>query len=196
MPTKEPKHPLKVVGTVQEWCGQTFMQLNHRDGAYALLLRSYFESEGDQSLSIPATWSEDGLWGLVRRGPALLPTGEFEVLPGFHDVRMRHQPMRAQKARASSKTLASSDFVDRPHLLYALDYTSTQRHVQLYIEAEFPHRVLAWQESEGTTLLPGKRAGASDVTQATLTRSMLLDYWNKNSNGDRALGEVLRTPAK
>lgn len=195
VPTKGSTNPIKVVGTVQEWCGQTFMQLNHRANNYELLLRSYFESEGDQSLSIPATWSEDGLWNLVRRGPKLLPTGAVDVLPGFHDVRMRHQPMRAQSAKASLATLASSDFIPRPHLLYTLDYTSTSRHLQLYIESTFPHRILAWQESQGTKLIPGKRTDAPDVTQATLTRSMLLDYWNKNSNADSALAKTLRTPA-
>ena len=195
VPAKGSKQPLKVVGTVQEWCGQTFMQLNHRDGAYDLLLRSYFESEGDQSSKIAATWTEDGLLALVRRDPNLLPTGTIEVLPGFHDLRMRHKPMRAQTATATLRPLKASAFSSTPHLLYTLDYTSTQRHLQLYIEAAFPHRVLAWQESQSTALVPGERAEARDVTQATLTRSMLLDYWNKNSNADAPLAKTLRTPA-
>ncbi len=60
-PVQRQSYPqtLKVTTSSQEWCGHTFTQLNLQKRKYALELRSYFESEGDQSLELDGLILED-----------------------------------------------------------------------------------------------------------------------------------------
>lgn len=186
--------PMKLTSSVTEWCGQAFMQLNHRNNKYELQIRSYFQAEGDQNQTMDATVSEDGLFNQVRHNPKTLPVGQLSIIPAFHTLRLKHKQAQAYKAKASMKTLQSSAFSKKPHLLYAIDYEDFSRHVYMYIEAEFPHRILAWQESSSTPLQEGKKTTGADVTTATWNKSILLDYWSKNGKDDNKWQKILRTP--
>ena len=52
-------HSLKVTSSTQEWCGQTYAQLNLRNGEYKGLLHSYFQNEADQHFELKASKLED-----------------------------------------------------------------------------------------------------------------------------------------
>src|SRR5574341_1313443 len=61
------KYPtLKVTSSSQEWCGNTFMQMNFRSGQYETQIHSYFQDEGDQNLKLKAGLLEDELWTRIR----------------------------------------------------------------------------------------------------------------------------------
>ncbi|HEV8231376.1 MAG TPA: hypothetical protein VGQ75_03440, partial [Thermoanaerobaculia bacterium] len=92
---------LKVASESQEWCGQTFTQLNLRNGRYAGLLRSYFEDEGDREFGFPPAWLEDELWTRIRLAPATLPVGTVEIVPGLQYTRLWHKDVRPEKAEAT-----------------------------------------------------------------------------------------------
>ena len=53
---------LKVSSSSQEWCGNTFMQLNLGYSGYEVSTYSYFESEGDRKFSLQKEILEDELW--------------------------------------------------------------------------------------------------------------------------------------
>ena len=48
------KHPLiKTVASIQEWCGQSYLQLNAREKENTLVSHSYFEGEASRWIRIP-----------------------------------------------------------------------------------------------------------------------------------------------
>lgn len=101
-PISTTDHALKLTNSVQEWCGQVYMQLNNRKD-FEIQSYSYFEGEADQKLSLPKTWLEDELWNLIRINPEELPTGDVTIIPSFEYIRIRHKEIKEHKAFANLK---------------------------------------------------------------------------------------------
>ncbi len=173
-------HTLKVSTSSQEWCGHTFTQLNRQAGGYRLLEHSYFESEGEQDLSLSSELTEDGLWTLLRLDPMALPTGEIRLIPGTMYARLRHLPWEARQANAE----LTSDPADPGLLVYRLEYPSLGRELSIHFQHAFPHRIEAWEESSRSraTIL---------TTRATRKKTLVLDYWSRNGLEDVGLRREL-----
>ena len=75
-PINVKSHAIKISNSVQEWCGQVYMQLNNRKD-FEIVSHSYFQGEADQKIDLDKTWLEDELWNILRVNPAELPTGEL-----------------------------------------------------------------------------------------------------------------------
>lgn len=164
---------LKVASSSQEWCGQTFTQLNLRGGRYEGALRSYFEDEGDRGFGFEAAWLEDELWTRIRLAPETLPVGRVEVVPGLQYARLWHKDVRPEKAEA---TLGS----EGREKVYTLDYSAIPRKLAIRFEAAFPYRIVSWEETQ-----PGGFDGSPLLTtKAVATRSLMLDYWKRHDNAD------------
>ena len=88
-PVEGSSHALKVSASIQEWCGQVYMQLNNRSG-YEIISHSYFAGEADQSLSLPEVHLENEIWNQLRIDPDLLPAGEIRIIPSFEYIRLAH----------------------------------------------------------------------------------------------------------
>ncbi len=166
------KHALKVTSTMQEWCGHTFTQFNHRDGKYKAMVRSYFQSDGDRDLTLPDAILEDEIWTRIRLAPEELPVGEIRVIPGTQFQRLTHVLPSVQTAHAE---LATGDTTR----VYTLAYTSIDRKLAITFEKNYPHAILGWEESF-------RRRGRWTTTTARKTHAMMLDYWNKNKVEDTA----------
>lgn len=179
----------KVTNTVQEWCGQTFTQLNLREDGLKVLLRSYFQAEGDQELSLAAgAIKEDELWVSARIEPERLPQGELDVVPATQALRLQHEPIKTYKAKATLARVASGELYGKPHWVYTLSYEGLARSLRLYIEEAFPHRIVAWEEATRSSM---DKAGAGERTRARLTDAMLLDYWARHGAQDGKYREAL-----
>ncbi len=166
-------HPITVTGSVQEWCGHTFTQFNLTGDEYKYTEHSYFPGEGDQMASFPAVWMEDEIWTRIRINPGSLPTGEIKMMPGIFHLRFAHSRPGPQSVTA---TLAPKS---KNTQVYTLSFPRG-RTLAIEFEKDFPNRILGWEEnSRGLT------------TKATLLETTRLDYWNKNSNGDRKLRSTL-----
>ena len=164
---------LKVASSSQEWCGQTFTQLNLRNGRYEGALRSYFEDEGDRAFGFPAGWLEDELWTRIRLAPETLPVGVVQVVPGLQYARLWHKDLRPEKAEA---TLTP----DGRENVYTLDYSAIPRKLVIRFEREFPYKIGSWEETQ-----PGAFDGSPLLTtKAVATRSLMLDYWKRHDNTD------------
>lgn len=165
---------LKVTTSVQEWCGQTFTQLNFRENQYDIVLRSYFMDEGDQDYTVDGAQLEDDIWTLIRLDPLLLNTGETELIPGSQFSRLKHIEQKVEKVDASlteEKTL----------FVYAIVYRDIPRKLVIKFKKEFPYQIMAWEETSARD----KGADQSILTtKAIRTHVMLVDYWNKKSVSD------------
>lgn len=175
MPVKLGGHALKITQTVQEWCGQAFMQLNNR-GSYRIRQFSYFQSEGDTTYEIDEQpWLEDELWNLIRLAPGELPTGQFTVLPSLGYLRLRHQ--EAVPYAAQAEVVRREDSLHT----YKLLYPALQRSLRIHFQPDFPHTIEGWEETYYSGF------GARDkklTTRATRHQRIRTDYWNKNGLQD------------
>ncbi|GIV57118.1 MAG: hypothetical protein KatS3mg042_0031 [Rhodothermaceae bacterium] len=175
---REAPHTLKVTTTSQEWCGHTFTQFNLRDGAYRVELRSYFESEGDQDLTLERVWLEDEIWTRIRLNPDALPTGDVRIIPGTMYQRLAHRPLAVTTARATLTTLETGERA------YTLTYPDDDRTLTIRFEPAFPYAITGWEETYRSGF--GDRARRL-TTRATRDRSMMLAYWQHNRRVDEAL---------
>ena len=157
---------LKVSSSTQEWCGNTFSQLNFKNNTYEALIRSYFEEEGDQNITVKGTWLEDEIWTRIRLAPETLPVGNFEVIPGLQFVRLGHVDLKVEPATAEKKSEGNTE-------IYTLQYKNLKRALTIRYDKAFPHIIQSWEEKS-----------QSLTTRAVRTKTIMLDYWNKNGVAD------------
>lgn len=169
-PITEREHALKVTNSVQEWCGQVYMQLNNRN-KFEIESHSYFEDEGDQKLSLSKTWLENEIWNLIRINPEELPTGEITIIPSFEYLRLRHKETKAYKASASIK---QGDSISK----YTLNYPELERELTLSFHSKFPYEIEKWEEINAAN----KKDTLRLKTTATKIKRIQSSYWKENRN--------------
>lgn len=172
-------HPLKVTNSVQEWCGQVYMQLNNRE-KFDVASHSYFQGEADQQLSLPKTYLENELWNLIRINPGELPTGDILIIPAFEYLRLRHKEIKEHNAFASLK---QGDSIT----VYTLNYPDLQRQLVLFFHSRFPYEIEKWEETNAADQNDTLRL----KTTATKLKRIKSDYWTKNKNENRNLRDSL-----
>lgn len=168
----------KVTLSVQDWCGQVFMQVNRRNSRLAFDLRSYFQSEGDRDYDVAAedVVLEEGLWTQLRLDPTALPTGEFEAVPSLLSSRLAHRPAKPYTAMASLR--------ERSGLAeYTLEYPELGRRLVIRFDPEFPFVIRGWTERNGTN--------QPETVAQLKERQMNVPYWRFNAPGDRERREAL-----
>jgi hypothetical protein len=171
---------LKLSGTVQEWCGQVYSQINRRDDGLHALLHSYFQNEADQEMVLPDAALEDGLWARLRIDPSAVEVGSRELVPALDYLRMRHKALRPYPAVVTRTEGAATDLVDHSVTALRVEYPPLGRTLTIYYEPEFPFVIHAWEEVEG----PFR-------TTAVRTNAIMDDYWNHNSASDGAYRDAL-----
>lgn len=172
---------LKVNNSVQDWCGQVFMQLNRHEHAYAGRSFSYFQTEGDREFQVEDAWLEDALFNQVRIDPKKLPTGKVRVLPSLRYLRLMHKPAAPVEATAELKS-------DGDASTYTLSMPSLSRTLSIRFASAFPHAIEGWAE----TRPDGWGAGARTLTtEAVRTHQVMEPYWLQNSIADDPMRERL-----
>ena len=183
------KYPtLKVSTSSQEWCGHTFTQLNNRNNRLEVQTHSYFQGEGDQDYQIKSALMEDEIWTRIRLNPKSLPTGEIEIVPGTQFGRIRHVPLKPQKAEATVAAIHEPALSSKPLSKYSVEYKDIERKLVITFESDFPHRILTWEETQTSGY--GSKAKIQ-TTKATRTHSIRSDYWSKNRLADSHLRDEL-----
>lgn len=168
----------KITASVTEWCGQSFAQLNWKNNKYNINLFSYFESEGDQELSISAM-AEDEIFNLIRLNPDLVPTGHRKLIPSLIFNRFTHIPLDAESAVISKRK--TGDNQAEVEVIYE---EIGRRLVINYVDA-FPYEIMSWKETYT------KKDGTEEVTSAVRKSVQMIDYWRKNGLQDESLRKGL-----
>ena len=168
-PVASNQRTLKVTTSVQEWCGQTFTQMNYRNEHYHGILRSYFQGEGDHNYVVDGML-EDEIWTRIRLAPEALPVGEVQLIPGTQFQRLSHVLPQGQTATAELVT-------DGETQTYRVVYSTITRKLSITFEKAYPHVILSWEDAY-------QQRGKWMTTTAQKTHSMMLDYWGKNSAAD------------
>ncbi|WP_405562231.1 septum formation inhibitor Maf [Polaribacter sp. Asnod6-C07] len=171
------KKALKISFSSQEWCGNTFAQLNNKSD-YQIQFYSYFETNSDKKITLKKEILENELWNQLRISPEKIPVGELQIIPSFEYLSLNHKKIQAYKAEAS--LLKNSDF-----LVYTINYPSLKRKLSIQLTKEFPFIIESWKEeivSRNKTL----------ITKAEKIKTLQSAYWSKNGTADvderKALG--------
>ncbi|MGE9290327.1 MAG: septum formation inhibitor Maf [Puniceicoccales bacterium] len=167
---------LKIAMTSTEWCGLVFQQVNRRNDALETELRSYFQSDGDQNLSLPNVWTEDELWLRLRIDPATLPTGEFPIFPELFYQRLAHLEPAAHTAIGSIHQNKNAKIST-----YEIEIPDLQRILRISYESAYPHRILGWTETVKGELF----------SQGKATHTERLYYWDLKHSEDTRYREQL-----
>ncbi|MBM3263172.1 MAG: hypothetical protein FJY97_07060 [candidate division Zixibacteria bacterium] len=182
-PAEGPR-PLKISMSAQEWCGQVFVQINLKDGAYRVRQYSYFESEGDRDLPLEAAIPEDEIWTTIRLDPSTLPVGPVRMIPGVMIQRLKHSPWKAVGAVAERRPDLAQPEID----VYTLTYPEMSRILTIRFRRAFPYEIESWEE----TYRDGFGSLAKELTtRATLMKRVMIDYWNRNHTADAELRRAL-----
>lgn len=177
---KNYKHSIKVSTSLQEWCGQTYTQLNLQSYKYKVLLKSYFETEGDQEYQIEQAMLEDEIWNLIRIAPKVLPIGDIQLIPNTATARLRHTALDVENAFATLKENESN----KDLMTYTVEFTESQRTLSIDYYKKFPHKIEGWTE---TYIDNGKELS----TTATRIETILSDYWSKYKVKDESMRQGL-----
>lgn len=175
---------LKLSSSSQEWCGNTYTQLNLAGDKYDAKTFSYFESEGDKSFSLDKALLEDELWTRIRLGPQNLPVGDVELIPGAMAARLMHRRLRVEPANASLMDNAE----DKSLSDYEIRYKDYERSLKITFNKSFPYEIESWKETYKSGFGPDARVL---TTTATKNKSLNTDYWNKHDRDDVGLRKEL-----
>ncbi len=173
-PVKEFSRGIKVTSSVQEWCGQTYAQLNNKNG-FTIEVHSYFEGEADQNFTLDENVLENSLWAIIRINPEELPLGRFQCIPDFSYMQMYHKPFKAYEARAE----LTQDSLSH----YQISYPDLERILTIDFEKEHPYDIVSWQETHTETGLK---------TIAKRKTKLQLPYWQLNKVKDSVYRDSLK----
>ncbi len=173
----------------QEWCGQTFSQLQLKGNNYNWQLHSYFEKEGEQDKKIDAVLLEDELWNRIRINPSNLPQGKISIIPGLLWQRLSHVELKAEEA-VLTISKADSFFINAREIqMYTIHYPHAQRTLQIYFQSTFPHEIAGWHETYPDGFGSSKKML---TTKAVLKKKVWLDYWKRNAIADSTYRDTLQ----
>ena len=159
------KKALKISFSAQEWCGNTFLQLNNRDN-FKIDFHSYFEQNSDAKIALKKEVLENELWNIMRISPKDLPIGNLKMIPAFEFLALNHKEIKAYKA--STKLTQVKEYQ-----IYTINYPTLKRTLSIKINTTFPFHIQSWQE---TLFLGGKTC----TTKAEKINTIQSAYWNKN----------------
>ena len=171
-----PPNSIKTTMTMQEWCGNVFMQVSKRGGAYEVQGFSYFETEGDTRTTLPTgVYLEDEIFTLIRLHPDRLPLGNIRVLPALTFLRLNHRSAQVVEAIATRT---------EQHDTCTYTLTTAERRLDIHFIKAFPYTIEGWEETYSDF-------GRVLTTRATRKKTIRLDYWMRHTNDDRRYRDSL-----
>ncbi|RMA64575.1 septum formation inhibitor Maf [Ulvibacter antarcticus] len=179
-PVNTDQNAIKISTSVQEWCGQSYLQLNTKK-EFEIKAHSYFEGEADQSISLPQTWLENDLWNRIRLNPEELPTGNVSIIPSFEFLRLGHKEIKAYPAVLSLKQGDSLS-------IYKIEIPELERNLSIYFSSDFPYEIEKWEETSKSGFGPNAEALTTTAIKLKRIKSA---YWTKNRSIDRNLRDSL-----
>lgn len=164
----------------QDWCGQSFMQLNlSGEKRYRVKTYSYFESQSDKEFYYKKFFSEDEIPSLIRLNPSLLPIGNIKIIPSGDYLELTQKPFKEHAAVATLALCKNSKLNQ-----YKISYKNG-RDVSFCFQKKFPYTI---EQITKTKSGNNKKAW---FYKANRKKTMHIDYWNKKQKKDTFLQKRL-----
>lgn len=174
-------HTLKVSMSSQDWCGQSFHQVNFKNDAYFSTLHSYFQNEADKVVEVKKSVLEDEIFNLIRFGPEFLPKGEIEMVPTLEYLRFKHLEINALRAIADLENYSGEEWDNNDVMVYKIQYPSEKRVLEIYFEKEKPYKIIGWDDQ-----YPSVFDGQLRTTKARKNKESYIAYWKMNEPDNEA----------
>ena len=168
-PINNNQNALKISLSSQEWCGNTFVQLNNRVN-YQVQFFSYFETNSDRKITLKKLPLENDFWTKLRINPKSIKTGRYQVIPSMEFLALNHQKIKEYDAEVS--LIEKGDFT-----YFSVFYPSLKRKLSIQVTSVFPYTIEGWEE---VTINRGK----TQNTKATKIKTIQSAYWAKNGVTD------------
>ncbi|HMQ06822.1 MAG TPA: hypothetical protein PKC30_05940 [Saprospiraceae bacterium] len=175
---------LKVTYSSQDWCGQSFQQVNLRGNRYESSTYSYFAATGDKKEFTDATFLEDELMNCLRMDPAFLPVGTFEMIPSLEFCRLFHVPFRSYRVQSKLNTLEDQE--GSMDYIYEIIYPDLDRKKTIVFEEVQPFRIISSKEEYFN-----QSTGLLSTSEWIRDTTIQLDYWKHNAVKDSVWRNVL-----
>ena len=167
---------LKVTMSSQDWCGQSFSQLNNVGKQNKISGFSYFESEGDREIKVKDVFLIDEVFNMVRLGDKYLPQQRFQAMPSLVFTRLKHKPDAIVEAYG---TLSQNDDGTKT---YTINIDKLLYTLEIQFNDNIKRDIINIKES-----YPSAFDNKVRTTEASRKQVQWLDYWNKNSIQDSSL---------
>ena len=172
---EQTKPLVKTTTSIQEWCGQVYLQLNRR-GRLEVKSHSYFEGEADQNLRFKDAITEEEIWTWIRTYPKLLPIGDFEILPSLEYLQLKHKPIKLYNVKTKFDRNDSLN-------IYHMTYPELSRKLSIKFRVLPPFKILGWEETD--------LKNPDQITIARIINTVKLPYWKLNKLGDERFRDSL-----
>ena len=184
------KYPqtLKLTFSSQDWCGQSFAQMNLRNGKLNYEQRSYFQAEGDIDEALDATYVEEDVWTRMRIEPQMLPMGKVKMVPSQEYLRLNHKQLKAYDAQAQLMLQVNDVKTGGPKefYVYTITYPELDRVLKITCQSLFPFKIMSWEETTDFS-----NSAKSLTTKAVAGKTEMLPYWELNKNANQGLRDSL-----
>ncbi|MCB1202164.1 MAG: hypothetical protein KDK41_16060 [Leptospiraceae bacterium] len=171
-PLWENARSLKFTLSSQDWCGQSFLQMNLRENRWEVQSRSYFEAESDQNFDLKYVLYEDEIPVKIRIDPKSLPTGKLEIIPSATYTRFEHVPFTVLTATASVTSCNNTPSQNEYKLVF-----DNGRTVSFCYQKNFPYQIESMREKRMDGF--GKSRKMLE-TIAIRKKTIHSDYWNRH----------------
>lgn len=186
-PTETNKFPKtqKVTISSQDWCGQSYMQINQQKNQYKVELRSYFESEGDKNYTVDGAMLEDEIYNRIRMNPDKLPTGKTQLIPSVAIGRLMHIDMQPKEVVISKYSYTGNEFEMDNLMAYEINYPDLKRKLTIFYQNKAPYIIEGWIDTY--TAISRQQL----TTKATRKKTILSPYWKQHGTKDAKLRKDL-----
>lgn len=179
-PISSKKHAIKVSNTTQEWCGNSYSQMNNV-GDFAIKSHTYFEGEADREFTLSPEYLEDELWTKIRLTPNALPVGKMKLVPSFEYIRLLHIDFKAYDAILTLK--GGKQFND-----YTVEFPELKRTLTITFNRNFPYVIEGWTDTYKSGFDEGAKVLTSSAQRITTIKEK---YWQLHGNKHEVYRDTL-----
>ena len=138
-------HAMKVINSVQEPEGNSFLALSQIPKSYEIESKNTFKEKIKKYFIVERKNLEDELWAKIRMNPNDLPTGDIEIIPSFAYWQSVRKSPNIYEAKAELKDYIGTEFTGKKLQLYTLDYPDLKRNLSIVFEGDFPFEIVGWK---------------------------------------------------
>ena len=138
-------HAMKVINSVQEPEGNSFLALSQIPKSYEIESKNTFKEKIKEHFIVERKNLEDELWAKIRMNPNDLPTGDIEIIPSFAYWQSVRKSPNIYEAKAELKDYIGTEFTGNKLQLYTLDYPNLKRNLSIVFESDFPFEIVGWK---------------------------------------------------
>ena len=142
-------HAKKVINSVQEPTGNSFLELTQIPKSYEIVAKNIFKEKIKEHFILERKNLEDELWAKIRMNPNDLPMGDIEIIPSFAYWQSVRKSPNIYEAKAELKDYLGTEFTGKKLKIYSLDYPDLKRNLSIVFEGDFPFEIVGWKRMSG-----------------------------------------------